>query len=229
MDQLEKDFWPAIFKLRFVGYILLVLAFIDVINILIPFYFTNPVWEFQMIGALVEHAPLPLIGLIFVVFGERDYRNKVEIYLLSLVSWGSLLAGVLFLLLLPLGINNTWRIDNQNYLQIKNNSSQKITQIRQIKDILGKATTDQDINQIFKSLNQQKNAPEVKNPQEVKNQLLSQIGKLEKNINDEAQAAQNNTHKKLIRNSVKWNLGALICSFAFIWIWHVTDWARIPW
>ncbi|MDF5735883.1 MULTISPECIES: HpsJ-like protein, cyanoexosortase A-associated [unclassified Nostoc] len=226
MNNLDKDYWPSIFNLRFIGYILLILSSIDVVNIFIPFQFTNPVWEFQMIGALVEHAPLPLIGSMLVFFGEINYRREVEIYLLNFISWAALLAGILFLLLLPLGINNTWRIDNQNRVQITNHSSQQITQMQQIKKVLSKATTNQDINQIIKSLNRQENTPELKNPQEVKSQLLSQIWQLEKNTNNQAQVVQNNTHKELIRNSLKWNLGALICSFAFISIWRVTHWAR---
>lgn len=228
MNQLEKDYWPSIFKLRFLGYILLILAAIDVINIFIPFRFTNPVWEFQTIGALVEHAPLPLIGSIFVFFGEKDYRNKIEIYVLNFISWAALLGGCLFFLLLPLGINNTWRINNQNYMQIANQSSQQMLQIRQAKELLNKANTNEDLNQIFKSLNPQNNTPELKNPQEVKALLLSQIGQLEKKVNNQVQATQSRTYKELIKNSIKWNLGALICSFAFIWIWHATDWARLP-
>jgi hypothetical protein len=227
MNQLEKDFWPSIFKLRLLGYILLILAAIDVINILIPLRFTNAVWEFQMLGALVEHAPLPMIGSIFVFFGERDYRSKIEVYLLNFISWGALLAACLFLLLLPLGINNTWRINNQNYLQITNQSSQQITQIRQAKSVLDQAKTNEEINQVFKSLNPQKNTPEFKNPQQVRTQLLSQIGQLEQNINNQTQATQSRTYKELIKNSIKWNLGALICAFAFIWIWQTTYWARL--
>jgi len=202
------------------------LSFIDVVNIFIPFQFTNPVWEFQMIGALVEHAPLPLIGSIFVLFGNINNRREVEIYLLNFISWAALLAGILFLLLLPLGIKDTLRIDNQNWVQIANHSSQQITQMQQIKKVLSKATTNQDINQIIKSLNPQENTLELKNPQDVKSQLLSQMGQLEKNTNNQTQLVQNNTHKELIINSIKWNLGALICSFAFIWIWRITHWVR---
>ncbi|OUL29001.1 hypothetical protein BV378_06860 [Nostoc sp. RF31YmG] len=229
MNQLEKDYWPSIFTLRFLGYILLILAAIDVINILIPFRFTNPVWEFQIIGALVEHAPLPLIGSTFVFFGEKDYRNKIEVYILNFLSWAALLGGCLFFLLLPLGINDTWRINNQNYVQITNQTAQQMTQILQAKALLNKAKSNEDLNRIFKSLNPQRNTPELKNPQEVKTQLLSQIGQLEKNINNQAQVTHSNTRKELIKNSVKWNLGALVCSFAFVWIWQATDWARLPW
>ncbi|MEH2252600.1 hypothetical protein [Nostoc sp.] len=88
-------------------------------------------------------------------------------------------------------------------MQIANHSSQEITQMQQIKKVLSKATTNQDINQIIKSLNPQENTPELKNPQDVKSQLLLQIWQLEKNTNNQTQLVQNNTHKELIRNSLK--------------------------
>ncbi len=228
MAESEKNYWRSSLKLRFVGYILLIISLIDFIDILIPFQFMNPVWELQTIGALVEHAPLPLIGLVFIFIGERNSRHKREIYLLQFLSWSSLLIGVLLILLLPLGITNTSRINNQNYVQINNQSSQQLSQIQQVKDLLSKAKTNQDINQIFKSLNPNTNIPEFKNPQEVRSKILSQIELLEKNVNNQIQATQKNTRQKLIRNSVKWNLGALVCAVAFIWIWYSTQWCRIP-
>ncbi|BAY90418.1 MULTISPECIES: HpsJ-like protein, cyanoexosortase A-associated [unclassified Tolypothrix] len=226
MNQFEDEYWNSIFNLRVVGYILLLLAAIDVVNIFLPWHFTNAVWEFQMLGALVEHAPLPLIALILVFFGERVYRDKREIYLLKILSWSALLAGIGFILLLPLGIHNTLRINNQNLIQINNQSSQQITQIRQAKSLLNQAKNTEDINKIFKSLNPQKNTPELQEPQKLKNELLLQMGQLETKISNQAKAAKNNTYDDLIRNSVKWNLGALICAFAFVWMWYATYWAR---
>ncbi|MBD2209475.1 hypothetical protein H6G27_06255 [Nostoc linckia FACHB-104] len=226
MNQFEDEYWNSIFNLRVVGYILLLLAAIDVVNILLPWHFTNAVWEFQMLGALVEHAPLPLIALILVFFGERIYRDKREIYLLKILSWTALLAGIGFLLLLPLGIHNTLRINNQNLIQINNQSSQQITQIRQAKSLLNQAKTTEDINKVLKTLNSQKNTPELQEPQKFKNELLLQMGQLETKISNQAKAAKNNTYDDLIRNSVKWNLGALICAFAFVWMWYATYWAR---
>ncbi|MBO3458904.1 HpsJ family protein [Aetokthonos hydrillicola Thurmond2011] len=215
--------WDANSLFRFGGYILLILALIDFINILIPFHFTNPVWEFQMIGALVDHATVPLIGLIFVFAGHRKFSNRLEFYLLKFLSWSALFVGVLFLLLLPLGINNTWRIDHQNNFQILNHSSQKIAQLHQIKKLLNNAKTDQELNNIFHSFNSEQTLPKLANPQNVKTQIVAQIAQIEKNVNNQTKAIQNDKHQELIRNSVKWNLGALICAVAFIWIWRATN------
>lgn len=207
---------------RFGGYILLILALIDFINILIPFHFTNPVWEFQMVGALVDHAPVPLIGLIFVFVGHIKSRNQSDFYLLKFLSWSALSVGLLFVLLLPLEFNNTWRLDKQNNFQILNQSSQQISQLQQMKELLNNGKTDQEINSIFRSLNNQSSLPNLKNPQETKSQLLVQIAQLENNVSKQTRAIQDVKHQELIKNSVKWNLGALVYAVAFIWIWQAT-------
>ena len=227
MTEAKRIYELSSYKLRFVGYLLLIISLIDFIDILIPFQLFNPVWEFQTIGALVQHSPLPLIGLVFIFVGGRNSRHPAEGYVLQFLSWGSLLAGILLILLVPLGITNTWRIHNQNNLQTNQQSSQQLAQVQQVKELLTNSKTNQDINQIFQSLNPNANIPELQNPQEVRSQLLSQIQQLENNVKNQTQAVQKNNRQKLIRNSVKRNLGALVCAVAFIWIWSSTDWIRL--
>lgn len=59
---------------RLAGYTLLSLFLLDLLAILIPFNFTNPVWEFQLANQLVERAPVPILALIFVLIGESQFR-----------------------------------------------------------------------------------------------------------------------------------------------------------
>ncbi len=226
MNKLEQYHWGSNSTVRCGGYALLLLAFIDFVNIFIPLHFTNPVWEFQTIGLLVDHAPVPLIGLIFVFVGGNNYREKIEIYLLKFLSWAALVVGILFILLLPLGINNTLRINQQNQIQVLKQSSQKLAEIQQIKEMLNQVKTEQDLEKIFHFLNHQ-DKPDFTNIQDVKGQLLTQILQMQKNINNQYKVAENQTRQELLRNAVKWNLGALICGVAFILVWSTTIWARL--
>ena len=88
--------------------------------------------------------------------------------------------GVLFLLLIPLGVNNTWRLYNRNTPQINYQSSQQLSQIQQFKGRLAQATTEEDMNQLFAPLNPQERSPEIKNTEGFKKKLLAEIGKAEK-------------------------------------------------
>lgn len=87
---------------------------IDIATILYPPQFTNPSWELQTIGGIVERVPVPLIGFGFVFLGEPSQWKIPERVLLNLTSFLSLVVAALFLFLVPLGIVNTIRINNEN-------------------------------------------------------------------------------------------------------------------
>jgi hypothetical protein len=100
------------------GYGLLAFSLLDYIHIVTAPRFTDPVWEFQTIGALVEHAAIPLLGLILVFYRHEGYIGKREKNFLGFLSWLCLLLGLLYLLMLPLGVADTWRIYYRSNAQI---------------------------------------------------------------------------------------------------------------
>ncbi len=114
MNNFNELEWRSVALLRLAGYGLLLLSLFDYINIFTPPRFTNPVWEFQVMGEMVEKMPVPLIGFAFVFFGKDAYRKDLEEIAIKVLSWLALVLGIMFLLLIPLGVNNTLRIDNFN-------------------------------------------------------------------------------------------------------------------
>ncbi len=209
--------------LRSLGYGLLLLAFFDIVEMFVPPNFMNPAWEFQTFGALVERVPVPLIGLVLVFFGEMNSRSKWEFPILKLLSWLTLLFALLFFLLIPLGVGNTLRLNNQSAAQISTLSKQQLSQAEQVEKQLNQATPQQ-IDNFIKS---QGRSLDGKNPQELKTQVLSKVSQAKQQIKTQAEATQSFRGLSLIKSSVKWNLGALVASGLFISIWKGTRWARI--
>ncbi|ARV61869.1 hypothetical protein BZZ01_27510 [Nostocales cyanobacterium HT-58-2] len=207
---------------RVLGYGLLLLALFDIIEILVPPNFMNPLWEFQTIGTLVERVPVPLIGIVLVFFGELHSRTKWEFPILKFLSWLTLLFGIFFFLLIPLGLTNTIRLNTQNAAQMKTVSNQQISQAEQLEQQVSKASPEQ-IDNFFKSQGRQVDG---KSSQELKNQLLSEVSKAKEQIKNQAQTTQSLRGLKLIKTSAKWNLGALVAGTLFISIWKGTRWAR---
>jgi len=208
--------------LRSLGYGLLLLALFDIVEMFVPPNFMNPAWEFQTFGALVERVPVPLIGLVLVFFGEMNSRSKWEFPILKLLSWLTLLFALLFFLLIPLGVGNTLRLNNQSAAQISTLSKQQISQAEQVEKQLNQATPQQ-IDNFLKS---QGRSLAGKNPEELKTQVLSQVSQAKKQIKTQAEATQSLRGLTLIKSSVKWNLGALVAGSLFISIWKGTRWAR---
>lgn len=208
-----------------VGYGLLLFVFFDVADLLFPPRFMNPIWEFQTVGALIERVPLPLIGMALVFYGGDSYRNKWEKLFLNLLSQAAIVIGILFLLLIPLCISDAIRINNLNSEQINTQLERQVSQVKQFQQQLNKAT-EQDLTNLMTRLNSQNNSPDVKNSQELKSRLLSEAQNSQSNMKTQAEATLKNKGFSLIKNSVKWCLGALIAGDLFIRIWQATRWAR---
>ncbi len=221
--------------LRILGYGLLLLAFFDIVEMLFPPRFMNPVWEFQTFGALIERVPVPLIGFALIFYGEWHSRNKWEFISVKLLSWLTLLVAVILLLLIPLGIGNTVRLSKQSAAQIttasqqqisqaeRAASQQQISQAERVEQQLSQATPEQ-INNLLRG---QGRSLDGKSPQEVKSQILSEVSKAKVQIKNQAETTQSNQRLNLLKNSVKWNLGALVSAALFFSFWKATQWARM--
>lgn len=226
MTRSESNEWQtSLLLFHLTGYGLLLFVLFDLIDTVFPPRFMNPVWEFQTIGAVVERVPLPLLGLVLVFYGEANFRAKWEATVLKLLSRASLLVGVLFLLLIPLCVSNALRINGINNNTIATQSTQQMSQIRQLEEQLGKATAN-DLESLLARINAQGGSPDINNPQELKSRLLTEVNKTEKALNTQAKATRRDKRFGLLKSSLKWNLGALISGVLFIRIWQATHWAR---
>ncbi len=208
--------------LRTLGYGLLALALFDLVDIFIPPNFMNSAWEFQTLGKLVERVPVPLIGFALVFYGEVHSRSKREFLILKFLSWLTLLFAALFILLIPLGLFNTVRLNNQRVAQIQTISTQQTNKAEQMEKQLSQSTPEQ----INYYLMLQNRTIESKDPQSTKSQLLSELSKEKEKIKIQAKVTQSQQGLNLLKTSVKWNLGALVSGVLFFSIWKGTIWAR---
>ncbi len=211
--------------LHLAGYGLLLLSFFDVVSVFVPPQFTNPNWEFQLLGNLVERTPVPLMGAVLVFYGGKANRSRPERFLLPLFSWASLLAGVLYILLIPLGFMNAWRIDQANIRQISAQVNQRMTGINKFKDQL-KTAKPTDINSAFEALKKRGLPEDIKNPKDLKTKITENIVTMEQKLGTESETTQSSLRINLLKNAAKWNLGALVSGVLFILIWRMTRWAR---
>lgn len=218
--------WRSNSLLRVIGYCLLILALFDTIDILVPPHFMDPAWEIQTIGQLVERVPVPLLGLGLVFYPKSDFRSKWEGLPNKFLSWASLLAGVLFLLLVPLLVVDNSRIDDQINYQINTQVTQQLSGLEQVEKQLNKATTAQDIDGVIARLNLKGLPPNIKNQRQLKSRILSEITKAKKTIRSQALAAGADRRSALLRSSFKWLLEALVSGATFIYIWGITCWVR---
>ncbi len=221
----SREQGQSIYRLRWVGYGLLLFAVIDVLLLLYPPQITNAVWQLQTMGQIVERMPVPLMGLALVFFGDSYDRSGLEDNLVKLLSWVSLLLAVGFLVMVPLGVVNTLRINTQNNQQITAQAEGRLQELKQVEEQVSAGTTA-DLREMAQELNRMGLAVDVNKPEELKTEILSRIGTAREQIPPQTEATRKGQRLVLLKNSAKWNLGALISSLLFFYIWKGTDWAR---
>jgi hypothetical protein len=234
----NENTWQLLL-IRSVGYGLLVFAAIDLVAIFIPPSFGDSQWEFATLGDVVERVPVPLLGLMLTFWGGEERRRIWELWFLKLISWATLLVGILFLGLIALGLSATLRINNTNSVQIDNQYRDAVnqakatrTQIERVKQRVNTAKPE-ELQQFLRQLDERGLTQGVQNTQELRARLIDEVKvaeeklvKQETDVKRNAEVFRSTKLKALLKSSLKWNLGALLSSFLFITFWRYTGWTR---
>lgn len=211
--------------LRYIGYGLLIFAFIDLMTLLYPPQFTDPVWEFQTIGGIVERVPVPLIGFGFAFLGEPSQWKFPERLLLKILSFLSLLIAAAFLFLVPLGVVDAIRINNQNTETISAQSEQQVEQLEQLKTLVEDASP-QNLQQLAQRLNNPDQPIQANNLDELRTEIQSRIEQQQTQIKRQAGNAESQRRRSLLENAAKWVTGSFLSCILFALIFVQTAWVR---
>lgn len=212
-------------RCRWVGYGLLLLALIDAVQVLIPLQILNPNWQLQTIGALVDRAVIPLLGLVLVFYGEMYARLRWEARVVKALSWLCLLLTLLFLLLLPLTVWATARLDALNELTLNGQLAQQLAQVEQTEGQL-KQDNQQVLQALAAKLNSTGAALETKEPQTLKTTLLARLSTARSQLQVQSQESRASQKLTLFKNAIRLNLTELVLSTLFFVLWQSTRWSR---
>lgn len=208
--------------LRWIGYGLFGLALINIVGTLVPLRLMNSTWEFKTMGILVESVPVPLLALAMVFAGKETKRIRWENFILKFLSWLALLLGLFYLMMIPLGIFNTVRLEQQLREQITTQLDRQIDQIQEIQVMVNKAKTNAELEQLLKELGGNQLLNDASQLTQIKQRTSSVITQGTKRLEAQAKTVQTSQRLDLLKNSLKWNLGALIAGSLFIIIWQST-------
>jgi hypothetical protein len=131
------------------------------------------------------------------------------------------------LLIVPLAINNTIRIDLNNNAVINRELFVKVERINQFKNKITEANSPAEIQAILQKQSARGKIPEAINTQEIKDNIIKELKNTEDKLRAETKTIRSQKRWNLLKNSIKWNLGALIASCLFFVIWKDTLWARL--
>lgn len=229
LEGLSFSFRQALSIFRWLGYGLLLFTLFDWLDVLTPLKFMNPLWEFQTIGALVEKVIVPLLGFVLVFSGAEVNRRRWEASILKFLSWFTLVIGILYLLMVPLGLLNTIRINEINSSQVLSQVDKQVAQIKAVQTQLQTVNNEAQMQELLKALQKGGLAITPKpgeSVETIKKDLNSFMTGAKEKMENQAKEARSNQQFALFKSSIKWNLGAVIAGVWFIGIWRLSEWAR---
>ncbi len=217
-------------SVRLLGYILIVLFFMDIAYVVYPTDFFNPTWEMRKMSEVLERLPVPFIGLVLIFWGGLFQREMRDTFLLWMTSWFCFWIGVIMFLGIPLAALNTFRVIDTYQLEMDarlqqqtDNANELITALRlctnnaQVSTVMSRfsgkdirygndMTTDQLRDKLLESIDRQQE---------------SLIEKIHEGMDEQVTALW----KRLIRN-----VFTLILAGVFLLVvWGSSKWARDEW
>lgn len=228
-DPVDVSVLWTLVLIRLVGYGFLILAFFDVIHILFPPRFMDPSWEFQSIGNFVERAAIPLLGFVMIFSGKQLGRYSWESNLLKLLSWMALLLGIINLLIIPLGIFDTVRLHRTYEETINIQVEQSMGQFQQLQQRLERVKTPNEL-ELFSGLMgiNFELSSEPSDLGKARKDFIQKILERSNRMKNQADQTLYIQRLGLLKNSIKWNIGALISAFLYLVIWQLTrGWTRL--
>lgn len=209
--------------LNWLGYILLFASCVDYFLIFYPPQLTNPNWELQTFSRMVDNAWILLISLILIFLPTRTRIRRFEVNFLGFLRWMAFLGGVLFILLIPLGLINTQRIDQQTAEQLGLQQQARQEQLNN----LGEAIRTQDIPlEQLQQLGSAVGIEESGNREAIKEGILTQIEQEKAQLREQVATAKAERFQQLIRRMVRTNVGALLIGVFLVRLWWETRWLK---
>jgi hypothetical protein len=195
--------------IRLIGYGLLLLVLIDLGTLAIGAQPMNAQWEWATLLQLVERGTVVLVALGFVFLGGSSERANKEHWILRPLYWMTLLFGLVYLAMIPLGVNNALRL--QADLADRFQAAQEREDVRvdrqmnRIDRAGGRATAEQVTPEQLESLKQRTKRASTVRKSQARN----------------AHEAQKQT---LLRQAVRRLSACLVLGILFIWLWRRARW-----
>ncbi len=220
---------PTFSLIRGFGYCCLFFFLLDFATIILPPKFTDPAWELNVYGQVAERVPLLLLSFPLIFLGEYTARAKWETISTKLISWLTIVIAIIFLLSVPLGIVNTFRVQGLRQAELITNVARQNAPAQAVADRLTKAQTDTEIRNVLRLLNPQQQAAiaRISKPQEIKQQLLTEIGNSIGQNQAQSEQAKRRITSTLWKSSVKWTIISLVSGLFLLYVWNQSKWARL--
>ena len=212
-------------SLRLGGGVLLGLFLLDLVETMVPVRWMDPAWELQVMGAIIERSPVPLLGFLLFFYGDDLLRSWLGRWMARGLSWLALVFGLALLLMLPLLVADTSRLIDQMQERINSQLQQQVSQSSQLESGLEVAPAEA-LSDILARLGR---SGEGQTEAEIRGTLAAELKKVQEDSVARARQVFQDQRFGLMKRSWKWGVQAVLFACALLYVWRQSAWARTAW
>ena len=206
------------------GLVLLLLFVADIIDVVLPVRWMDPAWDMQVIGAIVERSPVPVLGFLLFFYGDAFMRSRWTRRLARLLAWLALGLGLLFLLLIPLMVADTGRLARQAETRMTSQLQQQLARAEEMEANL-MAVQTQELDRVLERLGR---AAEGQTAEAARESLVTELRETREKARAQAQQTFADQRFMLQKRSWKWAIQSLLVAGLLVYLWQRTGWVREP-
>lgn len=226
LSQLNTLLW-TVRPIRWVGWLFLAFAAIDIAEALYTVELMNPLSEMQTIQRLVDLVAVPLLGVVLVFWGGGFRRRPFELVLLKGLSWLSLFAGLLYLSLAPLNMLDAHRLDRLKVVKLDAAADDLVQKMDLARDKLQGIDSPRQFQAILAKLTQ--DPPALSSDisvEQLRERTLQVVNRIENQQMAAIDSERGDNRIKFWIASSKWSIRAALAGILFIGVWFITKWVR---
>lgn len=235
--------------LKTVGTILVVSSLLDYITLAIPFQPLNSQWQIAFTGQIVDRGIVPMVGIALMIIAywiensvsravkSSGFSLKLPVFILSLFL------GFVFLILVPLHLNNLRLVSSNALTQIEQRASEAETRISEQYEQLNAIATDPQRLQLLESRiteldtaigsgqfqGQNLNPQQLQRLEETKQQLQNfrelannpealeaRLGELQTQLRDQKLQREGRAKTEALKQGIRTGLSSLLLAIGYL-------------
>jgi len=220
----DSDEQGIFILLSWLGYVILIVSAIDYLRVLYPPQLTNPSWEFQTFINLVNNTWLVLLALILIFMPNRSQIRRFELVFLRFLRWIILLGSVIFILLIPLTIQNANRLNQQATVQL---GQQQTTQQKQLNNIENALQNESVSYFQMQRLKNEFNIQETSESVSLEDKLIEKVQQRKQELQQQIAIQKRNRFRELFAQAGRNIIAGLLIGIFLIRLWWEARWIKL--
>ncbi|MGK7952366.1 MAG: HpsJ family protein [Xenococcaceae cyanobacterium] len=235
--------------LKLIGVILILSSILDYITLAIPFEPLDAQWQISFTGQIVDRGIVPLVGIAFMLVGywieaslsspgkKLSFDLRLPVFILAS------LMGLIFLLLVPLHLNNLRQAQTDVISQINQNAGEAENRIRTQFEQLNNLSQDpqrlEELNNRIREIDTAINSGQVQgqrlNPEQLQNlnqtkqqlenfrqlaqnpeALEARLNELQTQLGDRKRERENRAKTEAFKQGIRTGLSSLMLAVGYI-------------